>query len=159
MTLPLILFYLYWSQESSSFLAKNEIVCRKHLFYLDIFLISTAFLIAGLFMLILDFNNTDLRGWWPFVIAFYILYGLGIGIVYGLISTAIQQKYHRRYTRFFSSILVLILSSGVYLPRHVQIFNGVHLSSFSTVLFAALLSHSVIVSFLWIKQSAWRKTC
>ncbi|WP_419421610.1 hypothetical protein ACNVED_16670 (plasmid) [Legionella sp. D16C41] len=159
MTLPLILFYLYWSQKNSAFLTTKEMVSRKHLFYLDIFLISTAFLVAGLLMLIIDFNNTDLRGWWPFVIAFYILYGLGSGLVYGLISTAIQQKYHRRYTRFFSSILILILSFGVFMPRHIQIFNGFSLDSFSALLLAALFSHIAITSFLWVKHNAWTKLC
>lgn len=159
MTLPLILFYLYWSQKNSTFLTTKETVTRKHLFYLDTFLISTAFLIAGLLMLVLDFNNTDLRGWWPFVIAFYILYGLGSGLVYALITMPVPQHCHRRYTQIYSSMLILILSSGIYLPRHVQIFNVVHLSSFSAVLIAALLSHILIASILWIKQNAWGKPC
>lgn len=62
MTLPMILFYLYWSQINNPFIVKNDTQSNKYLFYTDVFFISFAFLISGLITLIIDFNNIDLRG-------------------------------------------------------------------------------------------------
>lgn len=159
LTLPLISFYLYWSVLYTRFLLTKEKLSRISLFYLDVFLISTGFLIAGLFMMMLDSNNTDLRGWWPLVIALYIFYGLGSSIIYAVIALPITRKYHRRYTVIFSGVLILMLSAGIYLPRYIPVFNGLTLNSFSAVLLMALSAHAMMTFLLWLKQKGWTKSC
>ncbi|ERH41135.1 hypothetical protein N750_17325 [Legionella pneumophila str. Leg01/53] len=71
MTLPLVLAFVYWSQRNNKLLLLNgSEITKKEGFKIDLFLITSSFLLAGFVSLMMDSNNSDLRDFWPFLIFF-----------------------------------------------------------------------------------------
>lgn len=66
-TTPLILAFIFWSQKTSDYLLSiDKAYSSSDGFKVDLFLITTAFLVTGCISLITEINNVDLRGFWLF---------------------------------------------------------------------------------------------
>ncbi|HFD2303119.1 TPA: hypothetical protein ACF2P4_001411, partial [Legionella pneumophila] len=85
MTLPLVLAFVYWSQRNNKLLLLNgSEITKKEGFKIDLFLITSSFLLAGFVSLMMDSNNSDLRDFWPFLIFFVSAFGFIFSLIYSL---------------------------------------------------------------------------
>ncbi len=109
-TTPLILAFIFWSQKTSDYLLSiNKKYSSSNGFKVDLFLITTAFLVTGCISLITEINNVDLRGFWPFYLFFISVYGFIFSLIYSAISLQFKVE-HKNYTFCFSAVIVLSYS-------------------------------------------------
>lgn len=110
---------------------------------MDLFLITTAFLITGCISLITEINNVYLREFWPFYLFFISIYGFVFSLIYSIISIQIKVE-HTKYNLCFSSIIVLLFSALMLLPKHNLIRDLIGIDSFYVVFFIMILIHLLI---------------
>lgn len=104
--LPLIAVLIFWSQRAAPLMKKdNDQFSKEDSFYLDLFVISFSFILAGLFSFMFEYNNSDIREWWSLIIYFLALYGLIFSLVFSLIAILLPK--HKLYTKIFATIILL----------------------------------------------------
>lgn len=152
-TAPLIGAFIFWSQKTSSYLASiKKQYASDDGFKVDLFLITTAFLITGCISLITEINNVDSRGFWPFYLFFISIYGFVFSLIYSIISIQIKVE-HTKYTLYFSSIIVLLFSALMLLPKHNLIRNLIGIDPFYGVFLILILIHFSICFMFNMKRS------
>lgn len=143
-TTPLILAFIFWSQKSSDYLLSiDNAYSSIDGFKVDLFLITTAFLVTGCISLITEINNVDLRGFWPFYLFFISVYGFIFSLTYSAISLQIKVK-HKNYTLCFSAIIVLLYSLLFLFPKHNFLFDLVGIEPFYGLLLIMIGIHFLI---------------
>ncbi|RUR14084.1 hypothetical protein [Legionella sp. km772] len=143
-TTPLILAFIFWSQKSSDYLLSiDNAYSSSDGFKVDLFLITTAFLVTGCISLITEINNVDLRGFWPFYLFFISVYGFIFSLTYSEISLQFKVK-HKNYTLCFSAIIVLLYSLLFLFPKHNFLFDLVGIEPFYGLLLIMIGIHFLI---------------
>ena len=102
---PFILPFVFWSQFRTR--PKTEEEDQFTAFYQDFFNISYSFLIGELLSILMQYNNSDVRGWWLFALCFIMIIGFIIALIYSLGCLLLDQ--HKRYTQTCSFIIVVFL--------------------------------------------------
>ena len=152
-TAPLIGAFIFWAQKTSGYLASIKKQYASHDgFKVDLFLITTTFLITGCISLITEINNVDLRGFWPFYLFFISIYGFVFSLNYSIISIQIKVE-HTKYTLCFSSIIALLFSALMLLPKHNLIRDLIGIDPFYGVFFIMILIHLLICFMFNMKRS------
>ncbi|HVT62844.1 MAG TPA: hypothetical protein VHD33_05075 [Legionellaceae bacterium] len=119
-TLPLIVLAVFWCEKSASLINQpEEHINKTELFIRDSFILSYSFLLAGLLSLILAYDNSDVKGWWPLIIYLITLYGLFFSLIFSIIAFLIKN--HKIYTIIFSLLIILLVSLGKFLPTYLPI--------------------------------------
>ena len=91
-TLPLIVIVVYWSEKFAHYIKQPEGCLKKiEVFNRDLFILSFSFLLACLISLLFAYNNSDAKGWWPFIIYFITLYGLFYSFIFSIIALLIKN--------------------------------------------------------------------
>ncbi|MBA2650359.1 MAG: hypothetical protein H0U75_12355 [Legionella sp.] len=119
---PLIVAFIYFSQKNYKLLLKNGSLSKKDRFKIDLFLMTTAFLLSGCILLIVQINNIDFRSIWPLYLFFISFYGFLFSFFYAIICI-LFNKNHKKYTLFSSSIVILVYSSMPLFPKNGFVFN------------------------------------
>ena len=141
MTLPLVLAFIYWSQKINKLLFLNSsIITKKEGFKIDLFLITTSYLLAGFVTLMMDLNNSDLRSFWPFFIFFISVFGFIFSLIYSL-SGLVFNESHKKYTLYFSVAIMSIYSLLSVFPRRIWVFNLVEIETFYAIPILLLSLH------------------
>ena len=127
--LPLAMSFIFWSQK------RNDILCFRHdewiqrtAFKADLFWISTSFFLAAVLSITLELHNSDLRGWWPYVIYFKAFYGIFFAWVYALFGMSIKRN-HIKYTSLISLVIILSNTFLKYLPSYISLFHELKIES------------------------------
>jgi len=119
-TLPLIAVVVYWCEKSVSLMALPEFKLKKiELFRRDLFILTFSFLLGCLISLILSYDNSDAKGWWPLIVCFFTLYGLVFSAIFSTIAQLIKN--HKTYTMIFSLLVITLVSSGNFFPRYILV--------------------------------------
>jgi hypothetical protein len=119
---------------------KTQVLTRKVLFHQDFFLIFYAFYVGCLVHIISEFNNVDVRGWWPLAILFLFAYGFLFSLFYSLIGMLIKKSCLYRIS-FPVGIFVLMATLKIW-PLYPNI-NFLNLKSpFEIILATSLIIHS-----------------
>jgi hypothetical protein len=132
---PLLGMVIFQSEIGTSLLQKNQFI-----WIFNILCIS--FYFGGLFNLIVDYTNTDLRGWWPLYLYAIFFIGLIFSLIYTLISYCFNLI-NRNYTYFFSSIIILILMFQKFFPVYVDIPLNINTYVLNLVFFSLIILHLV----------------
>ncbi|HFD2301654.1 TPA: hypothetical protein ACF2PY_003260, partial [Legionella pneumophila] len=141
MTLPLVLAFVYWSQRNNKLLLLNgSEITKKEGFKIDLFLITSSFLLAGFVSLMMDSNNSDLRDFWPFLIFFVSAFGFIFSLIYSL-SGLVFNDSHKKYTIFFSVAIISIYSLLSVSPRKIEVFNLVEIETIYAISILLLSLH------------------
>lgn len=141
MTLPLVLAFIYWSQKNNSLLSlKGSGIIKKEEFKIDLFLITTSFLLAGFVFLIMNLNNSDLRAFWPFFIIFISVFGYIFSLIYALLGLLLDEN-HKQYTLIFSIIIMSVYSLLSIFPSKVQVLNIMEIETFYAISILLLSLH------------------
>ncbi|WP_173238634.1 hypothetical protein [Legionella antarctica] len=157
MTLPLVLAFIYWSQKNNDLLLLTGSEIKKtDGFKMDLFLITTSFVLAGLLSLMMDLKNVDLRGAWPFLIFFISFYGFLFSLIYSLIGLFFIES-HKKYTLFFSLFIVLFFSLLSCFPRKIDIFNLMEIELFYAMPILLLSFNLVVILALHLKNGISKK--
>ncbi|MBA2649177.1 MAG: hypothetical protein H0U75_06170 [Legionella sp.] len=143
LTSPLIVTFIYFSQKNYKLLLKNGLLSKKDGFKIDLLLMSTAFLLSGCVLLIVQLNNSDFRSIWPLYLFFISFYGFVFSFLYALIGYLFNTN-HKKYTLFLSSIVILVYSSMPLFPKNGWVFNISNVEPFY-VLSILLLSLHLLV--------------
>lgn len=118
--LPLIVASVFWCEKSARLTKRLESNLNKtEIFNRDLFILSFSFLLACLFSLLFSYNNSDVRGWWVFIIYFITLYGLFFSLIFSIIALLIKN--HTIYTMIFSILIIVLVSFGSFLPKYTMI--------------------------------------
>ena len=156
-TLPIVLAFIYWSQKTSNILFMSGSKTKKSdRFKIDLFLITTSFLLAGLLSLIMDLNNIDLRGFWPFLIILISVYGFFFSAIYS-ISGLISNKNHKNYTLIFASSIILIFSLLRFFPKNIRFSNLIEIESFYALSIILLLINLVLMFVFYLKERMYKR--
>lgn len=124
LTAPIIGAFIFWSEETTILIQKSDsTLTKREAFARDLFLISFGFISGYFLYLMFEYNNSDVRGWWPLAIYFIAVQGLTFAFVFSLSATTLGE--HKKYTLFFVGVLMLFLSSMDFLsPLYpLSIFN------------------------------------
>lgn len=139
--LPLAMSFIFWSQK------REDILCVKHSewsqsnsFKTDLFWVSTSFFLAAVLSILLDLNNSDLRGWWPYVIYFKAFFGIFFSWGYALLGMAIKRN-HIKYTSLISLGIILSNTLLKYLPSSISLFQELKIESFYFISALIFLIH------------------
>jgi hypothetical protein len=121
LSLPLIAFFIFWSERTTLLIQKSEgSITKKDRFNRDLFLISYSFITGNLLSLFFQYNNSDALGWWPLVIYIIAAFGVLFAIIFSLIAMLLNS--HKQYTVIFSIILILTLLFTSFM-RHLDPFS------------------------------------
>ncbi|HHS8465242.1 TPA: hypothetical protein ACTUXY_003037 [Legionella pneumophila] len=143
-TTPLIMAFIFWSQKTNDYLlSMNKTYSSSDGFKVDLFLITTAFLVTGCISLITEINNVDLRGLWPFYLFFISVFGFTFSLIYSAISLQFKVE-HKSYTLYFSVIIVLLYSLLFLFPKHNFLFDLVGIEPFYRLLLIMISIHFLI---------------
>jgi hypothetical protein len=119
-TFPLIIILVYWCQKSAFLITLPECKLKKiELFRRDLFISNFSFLLGCLISLILAYDNSDAKGWWPLILYFLAAYGLVFSAIFSTIAQLIKN--HKTYTIIFSILLITLISLGNFFPRYIPI--------------------------------------
>lgn len=143
-SLPLVCIVIYMSEKGSSLKYQTTILSVLNR---EFIIISTSFFFGTLLSLIINYDNTDLRGWWPLYLYVFFIISLGFSLFYILISW-IFSFHNEKYNYFFSSILVLALVSPRFLPLYVTIDSIGKIYTLTVLLFTLILTHMLILGSL-----------
>ena len=108
LTIPLIIGVIIWSEKTSSIINKaTQTKSKEEIFQQDLFLISYSFILGILLSFIFNFNNSDVRGWWPMALYFITFFGVLFAFIFSLSGKILNN--HKKYTlAFFYLIIALI---------------------------------------------------
>jgi hypothetical protein len=144
-TLPLVFFMLFCCAMLSPLL-KKERVTKLQVYLRDFLLYFLAFFIGTLMIIILNYQNSDVRGWWIFYLYYMLLIDSICSVIYSSILSFI--KYRNLVYSYASSLLVIFCFILInYLPQRIDIFFVRHIEVFYLVTLAFLLFH-FLVAFL-----------
>lgn len=146
LTIPAILFIMAWSSftlKNYSFRSIPESSSNES--NADLFLIFYSLFLSTLIHMCLEKNNTDLSGWWPFVLLFMSV----IYFIFSFIFTWCLQTIpkHKHYTQIWFLIILFSFPILHYLPFRTNIWL---VGSFETfyVLLMSYLSINVLMIFI-----------
>lgn len=149
-TSPLIVTFVYFSQKNNTLLLKERLLSKKDRFKMDLFLLTTSFLLAGCVLLIVQLDNSDFRSIWPFYLFFISFYGFLFSLIYAIICYFINKD-HKKYTFFSASIVILLYSSISLFPKNVWFFNITRCEPFYALSILLLSLHCLVILSWFIK--------
>ena len=153
-TLPAILAVMIWclhAFKNYDFQLKSCSSCHES--YMDLFLIFYALFLGGLILMCLEKNNTDLRGWWPFVLLFQSV----IYMIFSFLFTSLFQiiPRHKLYTYIWFFIILFSWPALHYLPFKTNIWLLGSVDTFYMLLLGYLFVN-VFIILIWKKaRTLW----
>ena len=137
---PILVFVSWSNLFVKDIRKKTQALTRKVLFHQDFFLIFYAFYVGCLVHIISEFNNVDVRGWWPLAMLFLFVYGFFFSLFYSFIGMLIKKSCLYRIS-FPIGIFVLMATLKIW-PLYPNI-NFLSLKGpFEIILTASLIIHS-----------------
>lgn len=120
LSLPVIIFALYWSQKAGYLSQCDEgKITKKMAFFRDVYVISYSFVLAILLSLLFAHSNADARGWWPFIVGWLAICGFLFATIFSYIAMLLDK--HKSYTGIFAVGIVLSFSFMNFFPGYITI--------------------------------------
>lgn len=143
-TLPLIIIAIYYCEKLAPLISQTELNLNKsELFTRDSFILTFSFLLACLLSLILAYNNSDAKTWWPLIIYLYTFYGFFFSVVFS--ATALLIKNHKIYTMVFSLLIIIFVSLGKFFPHYIPLPLMGSVDTFFVITGSLLIIHCLFV--------------
>lgn len=141
LTLPLVITAIVWSELRAPLLkADDSALTKKTTFYRDLFLITFSFLLSGFLSLWFEYNNSDVRGWWPLIVYFNGSYGILFAFIFSKIARFLPKN-HKIYTFVFSFAIVVYVSFASFFPYNLSILSLGRINTFFLVLCLLIALH------------------
>lgn len=157
-SIPLIVIALFWSEKTGYLIKKeDDQLTKKEMFLQDLFLITYSFFLAVLFSLLFQYNNSDVKGWWPLIIYIMSFYGFVFALTFSLIALILNS--HKIYSIIFSLIIFCAFLFSKFWPLY---FHGLYIgnvSSFFTIYFGLISIHLLICIFYKSYKLLYRAIC
>jgi len=146
-TLPLIVITIICCQKYVPLINQlDKNLNNSNTFRRDVFLLSYSFLLACLFSLILAYDNSDVRAWWPLIICMITLYGLLFSLIFSALALFIPA--HKKYTIFVSFLIIILLSSGQFLPQYIPLPLLGNVETFFAITGLLIIFHGFFVAIM-----------
>lgn len=144
-SLPLICIFIYWSGTINHLITRTDSqLTQGDVFRRDFFLITYSFLLATIFSLLFQYDNSDVKGWWPFIMYLFTLYGLVFATLFSLIALMITN--HKVYSVIFSLLIFFIFLFSKYWPHDFNVFYIGEVNSFAVIYFGLICVHLILCS-------------
>jgi hypothetical protein len=115
LTIPLIIGVIIWSEKTSSIINKaTRTKSIEEIFQQDLFLISYSFILGSLLSFIFNFNNSDVRGWWPMALYIITYFGVLFAFIFSLSGKILNN--HKKYTFAFFYLIIVLIPLLSFLP-------------------------------------------
>ena len=138
--LPLMFAAVYWCEKSAQLINLPEYELKKAaLLNRDLLTLNFSFLLGCLISLCFAYNNSDVNGWWIFIIYFMTLYGFIFSLIFSIFALLIKN--HKIYTLIFSFLIIGLISFGNFLPRYVTFSLMGNVETFYIVTGSLLIAH------------------
>ena len=142
-TLPLIVIAVYWCEKSIHGIKPPECILKNiEIFHRDLFILSFSFFLGCLLSLVFAYNNSDAKGWWPFIIYFITLYGLFFAVIFS--GTVLLIKNHKIYTIIFSFLILTLVSCGNFFLHHIPLPLLGRVDTFFVITGSLLIVHCLL---------------
>lgn len=120
LTLPLIFFIIYYSERLVPLIKQPDHTAdKRQSFIQDLFIISYSFLFACLISLVISYDNSAVKGWWPLMMYFITIYGLLFSFCFAIV--AMLLKNHKHYTLSFALLIIGCIITEMFLPFYLFI--------------------------------------
>ena len=138
LALPVICLIMYWSEKEVRFLKENDSdLTSLNKFQRNFFITAYSMNIGNLISLLLQYNNSDVRGIWPIAIYYTFFVSVIFSLLFSMISYALPT--HKRYSIAFSFVIFTVFSISKFWPYYVAV-PYVGQTSFYTVVMVSLIS-------------------
>jgi hypothetical protein len=140
MSLPLVSIVVYWSQKVAPLIYyEDDQLSKQSIFSRDLFLMNFGFILSCMISLLTQYDNSDARGWWPFILIIMSLYGLIFAFAFSLIALLLEN--HKTYLMVFSFITLVIFSLSKFWPYFISVpFIG-EIHSYSVIIYSMIICH------------------
>lgn len=144
-TLPLIIATVYWSENSAYLLKKTDFqLTRGEVFRRDLFLIFFSFIASGLLSLLFQYNNSDMRGWWPLFMYTTSVYGLIFTVIFSYSALIVNN--HKMYLIIFSFIISIIILFSKFWPYYISVFFIGSINTYLVIMCSLISFHLLVCS-------------
>jgi len=144
LSLPLIVIIVYWCEQRVPLVRmKDCLLTKQESFGRDLFMISYSFVLAGLFSLLFQYNNSDIKGWWPVFFYFNSLVGVLFAFVYSLIALMLPR--HKMYVVFSTSIIMILITLLKFWPNNIYFLFIEKVDFYYVIIFSLLIIHVLSV--------------
>jgi hypothetical protein len=155
LSLPIVFFMVYWTEQTVFLVRMKDCqLTKQDSFKRDLFIISYSFLLAGLLSLLFQFNNADVRGWWPIFLYFNCLVGFIFAFVYSLIALLLLS--HKNYLVFFSSLIIFLITLIKFWPHTINFLFIEKMECYYAIIISLLIIHITSV-FVYISYKKLHK--
>lgn len=103
-------------------LTKNESQTKRDTFRQDLYTIIIAFIIGCLLLIILNYDNSDMKAWWGLWLYFMLFFGLIFSFIYALIKTTLKITSHA-YTIIYSYLIIGMYILLQFLPMRINVLS------------------------------------
>ena len=139
--LPLVLALIYWSQKNTRLLSFDKSgTSRMDRFQIDLFLITTSFILTGFLSLLTGLNNVDFRGFWPFLIGYLGVFGFVFALLFSMVGLSFDAG-HKRYTQAFSMVIIVIYIAICLMPKYSYFSNSIKIEPFYMIYGLLIIIH------------------
>lgn len=144
LSLPLVCIMVHWCEQRAPLIRmKDYLLTKQESFGRDLFMISYSFVLAGLFSLLFQYNNSDVRGWWPVFFYFNSLVGVLFALVYSLI--ALMLPLHKMYVVCSTSIIMLLITFLKFWPNNIYFLFIEKVDFYYVIIFSLFIIHVLSV--------------
>lgn len=144
-SIPLFYLFILWSAKTWILFKEEERNSSKNnMFKIDLFLFTYSFYVSGLLVIIVNFNNVDVQGWWVVGVLFNTIIGFIFALVYSVFGLLLKP--HRLYSYIYSTVFFVILNLLNFFPNYITINILGTLDIFWLIYLIALLGHIAIIT-------------
>jgi predicted neutral ceramidase superfamily lipid hydrolase len=103
-------------------LTKKEQPTKRDIFRKDLHTIIISFIIGSLLLIILNYDNSDMKAWWGLWLYFMLFFGLIFSFIYSLIKTTLKITSHA-YTIIYSYLIIGMYILLQFLPMRINFLS------------------------------------
>lgn len=121
-------------------LTKNERQSKRDVFRQDLYAIIIAFIIGSLLLIILNYDNSDMKAWWGLWLYFMMFFGLIFSFIYALIKTTLKITSHA-YTVIYSYLIIGMFILLQFLPMRINVLSLGNIELFYLLTVILIFTH------------------
>ncbi len=142
-TLPVVFFLIFFLFINRNIFHLKANLSIKESFNYDLLVINYSYILAALIEALFEYNNSDAKAWWGIALVLNTIIGLIFSLYFSLLALMIGK--HKKYTYFFSFILLITFSFQHFYSAYIYIPQIGNLSVFWVLFLFLFLFHFIYV--------------
>lgn len=139
MALPVIGYGIFCSCLIKKIFNQGHLI-KHDIFRKDLYAIVISFIIGSLLLIILNYNNSDMKAWWGLWLYFMLFFGLIFSVIYALIKTTLKITSHA-YTIIYSYLIIGMYILLQFLPMRINVLSLGEIEPFYLLTVILIFTH------------------